>query len=185
MSDSQWPRYEVFLQERPDRPHRNVGSVHAPDPEMALLNARDVFVRRPTCHSLWVVPAESILSCTQQQIEAGEIELPPATEGPLETYHVFQKSSQRRSMEYVQHVGQVQAANAEQALAQAVSEFAGQQPVYVWWVLPERAIVRSDEEDIPSFFLPAEDKPYKQPQQFRTVTMMKEIKAASQEEEPA
>jgi hypothetical protein len=40
-------RFEVFQQERPGRPHRNIGSVHAPDVEMALLNARDVFARRP------------------------------------------------------------------------------------------------------------------------------------------
>jgi ring-1,2-phenylacetyl-CoA epoxidase subunit PaaB len=58
--DSQWPRYEVFKQDRPGRPHQNVGSVHAPDAELALQNARDVFARRPSCHSLWVVPAEVI-----------------------------------------------------------------------------------------------------------------------------
>ena len=46
MTDTQWPLYEVFEQERPGQPHRNAGAVHAPDPELALQNARDVFVRR-------------------------------------------------------------------------------------------------------------------------------------------
>ena len=68
MMDSQWPRYEVFQQDREGRPHRNVGSVHAPDPEMAMQNARDVFVRRPACLSLWVVPAGAIFSKTAQEL---------------------------------------------------------------------------------------------------------------------
>ncbi len=36
----QWPRFEVFKQDKVDGPIRNVGSVHAPDAELALLNAR-------------------------------------------------------------------------------------------------------------------------------------------------
>jgi ring-1,2-phenylacetyl-CoA epoxidase subunit PaaB len=59
--------YEVFKQEREGAPFRNVGSVHAPDAEMALMNARDVFARRPACHSLWVVPDAAILRRPQLQ----------------------------------------------------------------------------------------------------------------------
>lgn len=68
MTDTQWPRFEVFQHNRPDGPHWNIGSVHAPDAEMALMNARDVFVRRPTCYSLWVVPAEAIFAMTDQEL---------------------------------------------------------------------------------------------------------------------
>ena len=40
--------------------HRHVGSVHAPDAEMALRHARDTYTRRMEGVSLWVVPSASI-----------------------------------------------------------------------------------------------------------------------------
>jgi ring-1,2-phenylacetyl-CoA epoxidase subunit PaaB len=69
MTDTQWRRFEVFVQEKVGEPYQNVGAVHAPDAEMALQNARDVFVRRPECVSLWVVPAEMIFAKTAQELE--------------------------------------------------------------------------------------------------------------------
>jgi ring-1,2-phenylacetyl-CoA epoxidase subunit PaaB len=69
--DTQWPRFEVFLQDREGSAHQDVGSVHAPDIDLALMNARDVFARRPRCTSLWVVPAEAITTRTQQELAAG------------------------------------------------------------------------------------------------------------------
>ncbi len=60
--------YEVFKQDRPDGPFRNVGSVHAPDAELALVNARDVFARRPSCVALWVVPDDAILRRTAEEL---------------------------------------------------------------------------------------------------------------------
>ncbi len=58
--DSQWPLWEVFVQSEQGGPHIHAGSVHAPDPEMALQNARDVYSRRNEAISLWVVPSVSI-----------------------------------------------------------------------------------------------------------------------------
>ncbi|MBX7252345.1 MAG: hypothetical protein K1X50_10200, partial [Candidatus Promineofilum sp.] len=101
--NDQWPRYEVFKQERDGGPFRNVGSVHAPDAEMALLNARDVFARRPACRGLWVVPAAAIVAYT-----AGDAE-PPDTPGPLEAYAVCGKQSERQAMTYVDYLGRVEA----------------------------------------------------------------------------
>ena len=40
--------------------HRHVGSVHAPDAEIALRHARDTYTRRMEGVSLWVVPSASI-----------------------------------------------------------------------------------------------------------------------------
>src|SRR3989337_1551974 len=69
MSDTQWPRYEVFQQEAPDRPHRHAGSVHAPDAEIALLNGRDVFVRRPACSRLWVWAGQGASAAKAQALQ--------------------------------------------------------------------------------------------------------------------
>ncbi len=57
---SQWTLFEVFLQPKTGAPHEHAGSVRAPDAEMALLNARDVYARRDHPVSIWVVPTSAI-----------------------------------------------------------------------------------------------------------------------------
>jgi len=59
-SDTQWPLWECFVQEEAGGPHVHAGSLHAPDAEMALQNARDVYARRGTPASIWVVPSAAI-----------------------------------------------------------------------------------------------------------------------------
>lgn len=59
-NDTQWPLWEVFVQEQQGAPHEHAGSLHAPDAEMALQNARDVYARRGRLLSIWVVPAGAI-----------------------------------------------------------------------------------------------------------------------------
>jgi len=56
----QWPLWEVFTQPKPGAPHEHAGSVHAPDAELALQNARDVYTRRGEAVSIWVVPSAAI-----------------------------------------------------------------------------------------------------------------------------
>lgn len=60
MTDTQWPVFEVFHQQSRGEPHIYVGSVHATDPEMALLLAKEQYARRQACVNLWVVPLEAI-----------------------------------------------------------------------------------------------------------------------------
>lgn len=55
-----WPLYEVFVRSGRGLSHVHVGSLHAPDPELALRNARDLYTRRGEGTSVWVVPAEAI-----------------------------------------------------------------------------------------------------------------------------
>ena len=56
----EWPLWEVFTQPPGGGPHEHAGSVHAPDAEGALQNARDVYTRRGESVSLWVVPSHAI-----------------------------------------------------------------------------------------------------------------------------
>ena len=67
--ESQWPLWEIFAQEGEGAPHEHVGSLHAPDAELALQNARDVYARRGPIVSLWVVP--SIAITASPSAEAG------------------------------------------------------------------------------------------------------------------
>ncbi len=69
MGDTQWPVYEVFLQEKRGEPHVHVGAVHASDPGMALILAKEQFARRGRCVSLWVVPATAIYATRAEEAE--------------------------------------------------------------------------------------------------------------------
>ena len=66
--DTQWPLWEVFTQKRQGAPHEHAGSVHAPDAEMALQNARDVYSRRNEAISIWVMPTEAIVASTPEDV---------------------------------------------------------------------------------------------------------------------
>ena len=64
--DTQWPLWEVFIQSKPGLAHKHAGSLHAPDAEMALQNARDVYSRRKEGTSIWVVPGASIVASSPE-----------------------------------------------------------------------------------------------------------------------
>ncbi|MDN5873716.1 MAG: 1,2-phenylacetyl-CoA epoxidase subunit B [Sinobacteraceae bacterium] len=56
----EWPLWEIFIRSQHGLSHRHVGSLHAPDAEMAIRNARDVYTRRNEGSSIWVVPSAAI-----------------------------------------------------------------------------------------------------------------------------
>nr|ABM53504.1 putative phenylacetic acid degradation PaaH [uncultured bacterium CBNPD1 BAC clone 67] len=60
MTEKNMPLWEVFIRSRTGLSHRHAGSLHAPDAEMALQNARDVYTRRGEGLSIWVVPSGAI-----------------------------------------------------------------------------------------------------------------------------
>ncbi len=62
-----WPLWEVFVRSRRGLSHSHVGSLHAPDAQMALRNARDVYTRRSEGVSIWVVPAASITASSPDE----------------------------------------------------------------------------------------------------------------------
>lgn len=175
MSDTQWPRYEVFKQDRPDKPHESIGTVHAVDSEMALQNGRDLFARRPKCHSLWVVRADAIFAKTAQELAGDDSRSLEESSGEAETYLVFQKQTERRGMTFTTHVGEVEANSAAGALKKAIQAFSNED-VFVWWVVPQTAVTASNEDDIASMFLPPAAKKYRLPNQYRTVFTMQKIK---------
>lgn len=181
-ADTQWPRFEIFQQARPDSPFENVGSVHAPDAEMALQNARDVFVRRPQTASLWVVPASAILTMTREELSSAKVQLQlgPAEPAPEKTYYIFTKTSQKRSMTFVTYRSEVEAASAWHALEQTMQND-GATDTYVWWVVPALAVTRSRPEDASSLFTPAHHKPFRLPSAYHTRTLMDEIQQARAE----
>lgn len=59
-SSSDWPLWEVFVRAKRGVSHVHAGTVHAPDSELALQNARDLFTRRSEGVSIWVVRSADI-----------------------------------------------------------------------------------------------------------------------------
>ena len=58
----EWPLWEIFIRSQHGLAHKHVGSLHAPDAEMAVKNARDVYTRRNEGVSIWVVPSANIVA---------------------------------------------------------------------------------------------------------------------------
>jgi ring-1,2-phenylacetyl-CoA epoxidase subunit PaaB len=52
--------WEVFVRQRRGMSHVHAGSLHAPDAETAVQNARDVYTRRAEGVSVWVVESSGI-----------------------------------------------------------------------------------------------------------------------------
>ncbi|RPI85017.1 MAG: hypothetical protein EHM41_11930, partial [Chloroflexi bacterium] len=174
MTDTQWPRFQVFLQEKENDPYQDVGSVHAPDLELALLNARDVFVRRPECHALWVVPARAIYSRTAEELSHHSVEIHEAQDTP-EKYYIFCKHMPAGTQTYA---GEVNAGSAEEALLQGIQSYTRKRTPFVWWVFRERDVLQSDPADAPSFFDPAYDKKFRLSTDFHTVSAMRQVRGA-------
>jgi len=173
MTDTQWPRFEVFLIEDDGKPAEHVGSVHAPDSEMALLNARDVFVRRPQCRGLWVAPAADVLIKTAQELTDSP---PPRQSEPQgtdeERYLVFAKPNHREPLALA-HCLSAQSPESALALALALSRTSD---CPLWAVVPEAKLTRSGSNEVEAFFQPAETKHYKMHSDFPTGRQMKEIR---------
>jgi ring-1,2-phenylacetyl-CoA epoxidase subunit PaaB len=62
-----WPLWEVFVRGKRGLSHVHVGSLHAPDAEMALRNGRDVYTRRQEGVSLWVVRSSDITASSPDE----------------------------------------------------------------------------------------------------------------------
>src|SRR5574340_479316 len=62
-----WPLWEVFLRSQHGLAHKHVGSLHAPDAEMAIKNARDLYTRRNEGVSIWVVRSADIAASSPDE----------------------------------------------------------------------------------------------------------------------
>ncbi len=165
MMDNQWPRWEVFKQDSTKKPYQAVGSVHAADPEHALLNARNVFVRRPSAVGLWVAKVDNIFSRTQEELEKNPLVKKDIGEQTAVSYHIFRKSSHRRSMTFMDHIGVIEETSAENALDEAIKQF-GSDSDLAWWVIEDSAIAKSEPGLEDAWFAPAKTKTYKQQSQY-------------------
>jgi ring-1,2-phenylacetyl-CoA epoxidase subunit PaaB len=69
-SRSEWPLWEVFIRSKRGLSHQHVGSLHAPDAELAVRNARDIYTRRQEGVSIWVVATTNITASSPDEKDA-------------------------------------------------------------------------------------------------------------------
>lgn len=62
MTNTEWPLWEVFIRSKQGLSHKHVGSLRAPDAEMAISNARDVYTRRSEGISIWVIESTQVIA---------------------------------------------------------------------------------------------------------------------------
>ena len=62
-----WPLWEIFIRAKGGMSHKHVGSVHAPDSELAMRHARDVYTRRLEGVSIWAVRSSDIVASDPSQ----------------------------------------------------------------------------------------------------------------------
>jgi len=70
MEDNQGILWEVFIQPKPGRPHKHVGSLHAYDKTMAMEAARDLYTRRGEGQGIWLVQADDIVASQPEDVGA-------------------------------------------------------------------------------------------------------------------
>ena len=60
--EENWETYEVFHQKKRGDQHIHVGIVHAANPEMALILAKETFGRRRRTANIWVVKSANVFA---------------------------------------------------------------------------------------------------------------------------
>lgn len=143
----QFGTFEVFVQEKENKPYQHEGIVHAPNNEMAFLFAKEQFSRRSTCTGLFVVETRNVFVT---EFTEGEdtiynyISDEYPQEGDKEEYEFFHLM--KRGKQH-QHVGSIEARNPQEALALAKPAFINEKPVFNAWVIKTSDILFTSEED--------------------------------------
>jgi len=143
----QFETYEAFVQVKEGKSLDHVGSVHAPNEEMAFLFAKEQYTRRGVyCNALCIVKTEKIMvsAFSDNKVSVYEsIENHPTgiiTE-EFEIFHLFKRGKWHR------FVGTVNARDFDDALANAKVFYPSEKPVFNIWVINSRDILTSEDDD--------------------------------------
>jgi ring-1,2-phenylacetyl-CoA epoxidase subunit PaaB len=82
--------YEVFHQAKSGARHIHVGSIHAPNPELAMVFAKEQFARRSECVNLWVVRSSEVITFSPEDADLFET-TPEKSYRDASGYKVMQK----------------------------------------------------------------------------------------------
>lgn len=128
----QFGTFEVFVQPQEGKAFQHEGIVHAPNPEMAYVLAKETFTRRFTCTSLYVTDTRHIYisPMTEGNMNAydlvPEIADQPGQKVPYEIYHLLKRGKQHI------HACSVIAVNPQEAMTLAKNQFKGKSVFNIW-----------------------------------------------------
>jgi ring-1,2-phenylacetyl-CoA epoxidase subunit PaaB len=88
--DEEWETYEVFHQKKRGEQHLHVGIVHAPNPEIALLFAKEQFGRRRVTANIWVVKSKDVNASLYEDQDIWET-VPEKTYREASDYYVMDR----------------------------------------------------------------------------------------------
>ncbi|HEX9856264.1 MAG TPA: 1,2-phenylacetyl-CoA epoxidase subunit B [Acidimicrobiia bacterium] len=64
--------YEVFLKKPGKAPFEHAGSLEAPDPEMAMILARETYARRAEGEHMWIVDRSAVVDVPPEFIQPNQ-----------------------------------------------------------------------------------------------------------------
>ncbi len=133
--------YVIFTQLKRDGPFIYAGWLDAPDPEMALLLAREHYGQDQKCEHIWAAPREYVGGLREN---AGAAEQPVSS--PRE-YQIF--TQQNAGDQYISSVI-ITARSAAEAIANAKSssELPDAASLHHIWAIPIAEIARTDDDDL-------------------------------------
>lgn len=82
--------YEVFHQQKRGTHHQHVGSVHATNPELAMIFAKEQYARRGVTVNLWVVKSSEVYASAYEDQDIFEL-TPEKIHRDPESYKVMDK----------------------------------------------------------------------------------------------
>ena len=96
----EWGTYEVFHQKKRGEQHVHAGVVHAPDPEMALVFAKEQYGRRLKCANIWVVKTSDIYSLGYENEDMFETTPEKITVKPVDISFVIRSINSRKNKSF-------------------------------------------------------------------------------------
>ena len=188
----QFETYEVFHQKKDGAAFVYVGPVHAPEPDLAFLFAKEQYSRRFACTGMWVVPTSAIaVTDYTGDTESAYDTLPllprVAAPAPVDTslaeeaayaaneedYDIFHLKKRGKAH---QHVGKVRASSLADALQVAKAVFGEQRPVVNVWAVRAADVLRSEDEDR-DIWATTTDKKYREAISYKVQDRIEKFKA--------
>lgn len=139
--------YQVFVRLKESRPLLHVGIVHAPNLEIAFMNAKEQYSRRLTCTDLWIVETRNVAHSKMANVGQSAYELIDEAsniDGDLEyeVFHLLKRGGQPK------HVGTIKASGEIEAFSVAKNSFDDLPNAVHVWIAKSAHILKSKEEDI-------------------------------------
>lgn len=152
--------FEVFVKPKEGKPFQHEGAVHATEPEMAFVLAKENFTRRFMCVSLFVADTRSVFVSQYSDDNRNiydDFNTVPSKENNKEQFEIFHLL--KRGKQHI-HAGRVSAKNHTDAISAGKETFGVSVPVYNIWVI-RSADIRFTADEEKDFWVTLPEKKFR------------------------